>query len=370
MKLKWIEFENLDTGLKIEKINFNDDVTLMVGLSGVGKTQILKAISYSLKLAVNKNARLRPYHVSTCIEIDGTDYEWEYSIKSRNVDSILGEEESYYFHNESLKRRGEVLFNRCENDIKVSGYDKIPTPKKDESLLIQYAENDEFMKLISEIRKFYPIDMEVKVRSGVGKNKFDEWRKKLEEYFENFEQPDLEAFSHLSVVMKVYVAKNYYKDVYNKIIEIVKEIFAEIDDIDVVEDVSTGMYLIAIKVYGKVLTQPDISNGMLKAIYYIVELMTMPQGALILIDEFENGLGVNCIDSLSEILLNERTDLQFIITSHHPKIVNGISIDKWKIIERTISSISNINSDAYGIGNSQHEAYFNLVNRWEYEGKI
>lgn len=44
VKIKWIEFENLRTGLKIEKIEFNDDVTLLVGLSGVGKTQILNAI--------------------------------------------------------------------------------------------------------------------------------------------------------------------------------------------------------------------------------------------------------------------------------------------------------------------------------------
>ena len=39
VKLKWIEFEDLRTGLKIEKIEFNDDITLLVGLSGVGKTQ-------------------------------------------------------------------------------------------------------------------------------------------------------------------------------------------------------------------------------------------------------------------------------------------------------------------------------------------
>ena len=52
VRIKWIEFMNVETGLKIEKINFYDDVTLLVGLSGVGKTQILNAIEYSLNLAV------------------------------------------------------------------------------------------------------------------------------------------------------------------------------------------------------------------------------------------------------------------------------------------------------------------------------
>ena len=110
--------------------------------------------------------------------------------------------------------------------------------------------------------------------------------------------------------------------------------------------------------------------GMLKTIYYIVELYTMSEDSLVLIDEFENGLGVNCIDLLSDLLLYGRTDLQFIITSHHPKIINGIEKSKWKIIDRDCSTVKNSNSDDYGIGNSLHDAYFNLINRWEYEGKI
>ena len=35
VKIKWIEFENLRTGLKIERVNFFNDITLLVGLSGV-----------------------------------------------------------------------------------------------------------------------------------------------------------------------------------------------------------------------------------------------------------------------------------------------------------------------------------------------
>ena len=91
---------------------------------------------------------------------------------------------------------------------------------------------------------------------------------------------------------------------------------------------------------------------------------------MVLIDEFENGLGVNCIDLLSDMLLHEREDLQFILTSHHPKIINGIEKNRWKIIDRECDIIKNSDSTNYGIGNSQHDAYFNLINRWEYEGKI
>ena len=44
MNVQWIEFENLKTGLKIERIYFNKDITLLVGLSGVGKTQVLQSL--------------------------------------------------------------------------------------------------------------------------------------------------------------------------------------------------------------------------------------------------------------------------------------------------------------------------------------
>ena len=96
----------------------------------------------------------------------------------------------------------------------------------------------------------------------------------------------------------------------------------------------------------------------------------MSKNSLVLIDEFENGLGVNCIDVLAEILLYRRNDLQFIITSHHPKIINQISDKKWKIIERNISTVTNASSEEYGISHSLHDAYFNLINRWEFESKI
>ena len=115
------------------------------------------------------------------------------------------------------------------------------------------------------------------------------------------------------------------------------------------------------KVYGKTMMQHDISNGMLKTIYYIVELYTMASDSLVLIDEFENGLGVNCIDLLSDLLLTEREDLQFIIS---------IGKEKWRIIDRDGSRVVNSDCTKYGIGNSQHDAYYNLINRWEFEGKI
>lgn len=371
VKVKWIEFENLKTGLKIERINFYDDITLLVGLSGAGKTQILNAVEYSLQLAVSKNIILNPFYVNIGINVGNNIYEWSYKIENTDeIDLILKEEDQYYFKYEKLICNEKLIFERIEDEVIVVGYEKVPKPKKDESLLLQYAEDDNFQDLIEGIRKLYSVEMELEVRGSIGKESFSRFKSKVKNTINGDSVPSFKTFSHLPVALKIYIAKKYYPELYIKIFEAVKELFIEIEDIDIVEDSVRERYLVAIKVYGKTILQDDISNGMLKTIYYIVELFTMSEDSLVLIDEFENGLGVNCIDLLAEMLLSERNDLQFIITSHHPKIINQISKNKWKIIDRNIEIVTNSDSNTYGIGNSQHEAYFNLINRWEFEGKI
>ena len=372
VKLKWIEFENLRTGLKIERVVFNDDITLLVGLSGVGKTQILNAIEYSLKLAVNKNLRLEPYNTTLCFQIGEEVYVWSYRIQQDHAEDIFESKEiKYFFAYEKLQNiKGDILMQRTPDTIQVTGYDKVPTPKKDESLLVQYSE-DAFVKPInSEMLKLYPIEIEMDVRGAIAQESFNMFKAKIKESFKENEKQPFEKFSHLPVPLKIYITKEYYPQMYAQIFSAVKELFMEINSIDIVEDPDREIYMVAIDVYGKRLLQHEISNGMLKTIYYIVELITMSKNSLVLIDEFENGLGVNCIDVLAELLLGERRDLQFVITSHHPKIINQISNKKWKIIERDIATVKNFTAEEYGIMHSQHDAYFNLINRWEFEGKI
>ena len=372
VKLKWIEFENLRTGLKIERVVFNDDITLLVGLSGVGKTQILNAIEYSLKLAVNKNLRLEPYNTTLCFQIGEEVYVWSYRIQQDHAEDIFESKEiKYFFAYEKLQNiKGDILMQRTPDTIQVTGYDKVPTPKKDESLLVQYSE-DAFVKpIISEMLKLYPIEIEMDVRGAIEQESFNMFKAKIKESFKENEKQPFEKFSHLPVPLKIYITKEYYPQMYAQIFSAVKELFLEINSIDIVEDPDREIYMVAIDVYGKRLLQHEISNGMLKTIYYIVELITMSKNSLVLIDEFENGLGVNCIDVLAELLLGERRDLQFVITSHHPKIINQISNKKWKIIERDIATVKNFTAEEYGIMHSQHDAYFNLINRWEFEGKI
>ncbi|WP_309736171.1 AAA family ATPase, partial [Chamaesiphon sp. OTE_75_metabat_556] len=114
------------------------------------------------------------------------------------------------------------------------------------------------------------------------------------------------------------------------------------------------------------ITQSNLSMGMLKTLAHIVEIYLLAEGSILLIDEFENSLGVNCIDVVTE-LLNDRKDIQFIITSHHPYIINKIPMQYWKIITRKGSLVTATNATDYEeLSGSRHKVFTQLINLPDY----
>lgn len=374
MKIKWIEFENLETGLKIERINFYDDVTLLVGLSGVGKTQILDAIDFSLRLALDDVMILQPYKVCIGIDINAHLYEWSYSLQKQatteevSFDSV----DEYLFAYEALLCDNKKIFTRENDEVSIQDFENIPTPRKDTSLIYQYSDDLHFNELVSGLKNLYNIDMDLNVRRYLAKDSVNAFKNRIDRTFRETPTTSIKLFSHLPTPLKLYITKIHYADIFVKILDTVKDIFPEIENIDIVEDLTKDRYCVQITVYNQKLYQGDISNGMLKSIYFIIELYTASENSLFMIDEFENGLGMNCITALSDLLLEERQDLQFIITSHHPKIIGNIDYSNWKIIEREKNVIKNFdcNDDGYEVGGNRHDAYFKLMDKWKFEGKI
>lgn len=374
VKIKWIEFENLETGLKIERINFFDDVTLLVGLSGVGKTQILDAIDFSLRLALDDVMIFQPYKVCIGIVINTHMYEWSYSLQRQtNADEVSFDNiDEYAFAFETLLCDQKEIFVRENDIIRIQDFTNIPTPRKDTSLIYQYSDDLHFSELVSGLKNLYNIDMDLNVRRYLAKDSVNAFKNKIDKTFREKPTTSIKLFSHLATPLKLYITKIHYTEIFEKILDTVTNIFPEIENIDIVEDLTKDRYCVQITVYKQKLYQGDISNGMLKSIYFIIELYTASENSLFMIDEFENGLGMNCITMLSDLLLEERRDLQFIITSHHPKIIGNIDYNNWKIVEREKNVIKNFNCDSeeYEIDGNRHDAYFKLLDKWKFEGKI
>ena len=109
---------------------------------------------------------------------------------------------------------------------------------------------------------------------------------------------------------------------------------------------------------------------MLRTFLHVCEFMLCADGSVILVDEFENSLGVNCIKELTSGISSNKRRLQFILTSHHPYIINVINFFHWKIDTRKANKVYVKDATRFITGKSKHEAFLQLINLPEYQEEV
>ena len=151
-------------------------------------------------------------------------------------------------------------------------------------------------------------------------------------------------------------------------------IFPEIKDIKItIKAVSNDEALIFCEIQDadseEWIPQERMSSGMFRTLIYIIEVITAPEGSVILIDEFENSLGINCMSEVTDFILDHADGLQFIITSHHPYIINNIPWQDWKIVSRKGSRIKTKKATEISALNtaSSLDKFTQLINALDFE---
>jgi predicted ATPase len=184
--------------------------------------------------------------------------------------------------------------------------------------------------------------------------------------------------SNLPIQIKLALVYNHYPETFQDIKQRFIDIFDQVEDIRIEPDKDKDLHkiiadypFINIKEKGvnNWIIQQRISSGMFRTLMHISELYLSTEGTVILIDEFETSLGVNCIDILSDLLLENRK-LQFIITSHHPYIINKIGMEHWKIVTRRGGIVTARDAKDYNLGKSRHQAFMQLINLEAYKEGI
>jgi hypothetical protein len=62
--------------------------------------------------------------------------------------------------------------------------------------------------------------------------------------------------------------------------------------------------------------------------------------------------------------------MQFILTSHHPYIINNIDLTDWKIVTRKGGIVRVKDAEQLHLGRSKHQAFIQLMNLDEYREGI
>ncbi|MDE7350493.1 MAG: ATP-binding protein [Muribaculaceae bacterium] len=257
-----------------------------------------------------------------------------------------------------IRDNDKVLFSRSGDRLL---YHNAPTVKLDmtKSAVELLKAEDDIAPVYRAFKKVMWLDME----EG-SKSKFS-----LINFHDNYSDLSLKDIKNLRInpMDRLFFIHKYNKKAFEQIKETFSEVFPLVDDIDFdINTVQDDMYIISLKIKEQNVDSwikvPDISAGMYRTLSQIVTLSLADDGDVIMIDEFENGLGINCIDLLADMAKDADADVQIIMTSHHPYIINTIPFQDWKIVSRKGSEVVVNTAADFRIGShSKHDAFMQLI---------
>jgi predicted ATPase len=380
MKIEKLSFHNHVTGWQLTPTEF-DSINLLVGVSGVGKTQILEAIR-SLQKIIFRSVYNYVYLLNG-VEWDvifstsaDSQYHWngKFSSVDRNNYVVNNIDNSMDGHKppiekEELYLNGKLMVSRDSTGM-VFSENKMPKYSPSESLILILRLEDEINPVFNAWQLI--IDSQVqKSERFTGSS--------MPDSTENLSLVDIRN-QNITLVDQLALLKINHQQTFEQIKASFTEIFPQIQDFEISrqdtkfqwsEKVSP-VFSLKLKetAVDEWINQSNISMGMLKTLAHITEIYLLPKDSILLIDEFENSLGINCIDVVSE-LINKRQDIQFILTSHHPYIINKIPMKHWKIITRKGSLvIAHKATDYEELSGSKHKAFTQLINLPDYTDGI
>lgn len=377
MRIASLSYKDLESGWSIENVTFNN-LTLLVGASGVGKTQILECIT-RLKSICKGNTYSGIYWKLEFEINSGKKCVWEGEYESKGYNFFIQSDDrdrapaKILFENLIINEKPVIV--RDEEKIQFHDY-KIPKLPIHLSAIHLLANED-------EIGPIYRALQNIIFTEHSKSNKRDEFfnpdlidadRLKAEyKTIDKIRQSDLE------LDVKLYLAFQNTKSIAKKIKERFIEVFPFVEDLrfstlELKErNISTflkQMPIIQLKEVNVEQWIPNFkfSSGMLRTLFHISAIYLCSEGTILLIDEFENSLGVNCIDEMTaEIHQGGLRDLQFIITSHHPYIINHIDPRNWKLVTRKGSSVHAYDATRYvDFEKSKQKAFIQLTQLEEF----
>lgn len=349
MKIKSFNFNSDNQNWHIEEVYF-DDLNLLVGASGVGKTRILRALDLICDVAKGKDRKLDDVEWSINFSHLGHDYKWDLKT-SNSIDEAFssepGQAEILYEKLIEVKDDHELeILQRTTTEFKLNS-EKLPKLKRTESAITLLAEEDSIAPIAEAFKRFIFNETPQQAIFSIPFNPANVSVSSNPELADS-EHIDIEKFKERSVdtptVFKAYFLQETFPHVFDEIKESYIEIFSSVNDIRVIvnrESNNDYRLLFEIEEDGleNWISQQRISSGMYRTLTYLVEVLAAPEESVVVIDEFENSLGINCMPELTDFILDKSPNLQFILTSHHPYIINNIPWKTWQVVSKLNNKI-------------------------------
>jgi predicted ATPase len=381
MKIHSFQYADKEINWQIEPISFNN-LTLLVGASGVGKTRILKSLNNIKRIAQGKSFNGVSWNIVFSVGQDSYKWSGEFELIKNGVFVTIAENEGTEKEYSETKRpniiKERVIYNdqifiqREGTSLEFKG-EKSPIPIKGEQSVLSLIPDPIIQKAEQEFKKIIYSDY-TNSAEGFSKATIIDSQVLIK-----YKSLDDIRNSDENLMVKFYWVYKKSKTTFKQIKDNFKAIFPQIEDLKIepleeLKDAPVPFFFKAAPFIQFRETEMaswapviGMSAGMYRTLMHLVELYLSAEGTVILIDEFENSLGVNCIDELTTEIKGAIDRIQFIITSHHPYIINNISYKNWKIVTRNGSIVSAEDAKDLNFAKSKHEAFIQLLNLKAYK---
>lgn len=345
------EYEDKQRGWQLARTTFTD-FNLLVGLSGVGKTSIIKALRNVRAVGLSKSDSGRNSRWRIELASENQTYVWSAEIIVREGASLQGDDEDKasrisFQREDVVTGSGQVLVDRSPERFLFEG-GKLPKLKDTESAISLLKAEDSIAPLYRALQRMLFSDVEHSSGALFVEREFLEETESataltLDSLRERIEIP---------VLLKAYLAQQQHSEAFERIRQQYMEIFPNVSNVCVgrvldldpnearrerdLRSLLNEFITLAIK-EGEMdqwIIAPYMSSGMLRTFTHLAELELAPRGTVIAIDEYENSMGINCLPAVTAHFLTRQPDLQFILTSHHPYVINNIPIERWRLVTR------------------------------------
>lgn len=353
MKIQTLNFAEKPHGWQINNAIF-DNMNLLVGVSGVGKTRILNAINTISRIAQGEFFD-RSFSWEIGLKINQSFYQWCGEL------SAMTENDYSQIVSERLEKDGVWIAERDEDGTFVSSGTSI-----DESMLIPNISmvhslpHPEFSCVRREMKKV------------ISWNE-PSWDQKETRRFPSDTKTNIEKIrtSHHDIRTKLYLCSQFAPEQMDEIREQFFDIFPFVTDLRVGVDRDAVRNRIQLKERGMNdwIDERQLSHGMQKVLMQIAQIHLCESGSVFLLDNVETGLGLNCIGDFVRNMMIHGRDLQFIVATHHPYVINQISHENWRVVVRdtnktSFANISDLKDKKTNQLRSKHESFTQLIN-WD-----
>ncbi len=323
MRIINFQFEDKSLEWRLEPLTFNK-LTLLVGASGVGKTQILRALMTLKQIAEGDAVNGITWRLEF-ETLTQQQYIWEGAFENKQSstfsefeDDKVSDKHKYTIITERLVLNGVDIVRRDIDSTSFRGQQIAFKLPKNKSVLYLLKEEDEIrgaQKIILKLH--FSNQLGFAEDAGMYVNN----QEVLTKIIASHNTLDKIISSKFKTSIKLLLASKAPKDtIFQRIKDCFISIFPTVVDLRV--EMMKSFFSIAIKESGvdKWIALPRMSWGMVKTLKQLSELYLCEEGTVFLVDGFEDSLGVNCIDEITRDILISQRSLQFVLTSHHPPI--------------------------------------------------